>query len=64
MASTATGKAQSEALESASSLSAKITSASSVASAAASATAASGDASEHYVPVWGAMVVGAMGFLI
>lgn len=64
MASTATGKAQTEALESASSLSSKFASASSVASTATSATGASGDSPEKYVPVWGAMVVGAMGLLI
>lgn len=64
MASTATGKAQSEASKSASSLSSKFTSVSNVASVAASATAASGDASENYIPVWGAMVAGAVGLLI
>ena len=64
MATTATGEAQTKALESASSLSSKLASVSSVASAAASATAASGDSPEKYVPVWGAMVVGAMGLLI
>jgi hypothetical protein len=61
VASTATGDAQSKALESASSLSTKLNSAT---SALASATSAGRAAGETQVPILGALALGALGLLI